>query len=461
MNKMKNFKTFFSPNKVTSFILYFSILAFIIAFNFSDHGGSGWQLQTLPFLNDRPLRDMTFTDSLTGYGITKGGNVDSDYVIKTSNGGENWLIINTLYAELNHVNFINSNTGFICGGDRLGHSLLLKTSNGGNNWNQINTPELLQIIDMSVISEDSLWITGSFFSSNLYNSSNGGISWDLKFTTGNGIDKIYFFDKNLGFFGNNFELMRTTNYGNNWSAIPSQDGFTDMFFIDNLTGWKCKDSTSKTTDGGITWERQFIPTGGIILGNLTQFSKINKDTIWGSGGTLEFSVNRYRGILYYTSNGGNNWLYQIPDTSFGIPGFKFINFIGPTIGWANESFFSFKTNGLVNIGIHTLTGGDSTFLTNIMIENSNLPINLRLFQNYPNPFNPKTKILYELYIRSKVLLKIYNSLGIEIKTLVDQNQNIGEYNVDFDGSGYSSGVYFYSLFIDNVRMDTKKMLLIR
>jgi len=186
------------------------------------------------------------------------------------------------------------------------------------------------------------------------------------------------------------------------------------------------------------------------------FESINKDTLWGSGGQLKYSNTRYRGILYRSSNGGDNWLIQVPDTSLGISYFNFLDFVDISIGWSynNEN------------GIHTTSGGDTTFYTKIKDNNLSISNNFTLFQNYPNPFNPNTKIHYQLNHGGKVLLKVYNSLGKEIATLVDQNQNIGEYNVDFDtrdgqGSVYSSGVYFYSLFVDNKIIDTKKMILIR
>ena len=87
MNNMKTFKTFFSPDKAASFILYFSILTFIIAFNFSDNPESGWYLQPMPDFNGKPLKDITFTDSLTGYALIGYANSDSNSILKTTNAG--------------------------------------------------------------------------------------------------------------------------------------------------------------------------------------------------------------------------------------------------------------------------------------------------------------------------------------------------------------------------------------
>lgn len=448
MNKDKFYK------KLTSGIFYFSILLFIIAFNFSDHGTGGWQLQTMPFLNNRPLTDMTFTDSLTGFGITGDGTVgDTNYILKTTNGGDNWNIIYSVYRDLSRVIFLNGLTGFVSGGFNASGSYLIKTNDGGNSWNQITTPEALRINDMSIVSEDSLWITSNFFSYYLYSSTNGGVSWDLKYATGSRIEKIYIY-KNFGFLGSQTQLFKSTNYGNNWTLIPGQNGFNDMYFIDSLKGWKSYDSMKMTTDGGNTWNSQnILILGSSMSRSIATFSNIGRDTIWAGGVIYEFPNLEHRGVVHFTTNGGLNWFFQIPDTSLKLPRLYLSSFYNFSTGWEYS----------VSKGLQTKTGGDSIFypITRIRNENNYASEYFQLYQNYPNPFNPATKILYELKHRGKVLLKVYNSLGKEIATLVDQNQNIGEYNVDFDGRGFSSGVYFYSLFIDNKRIDTKKMILIR
>ena len=123
MNNMKTLKTFFNPEKVTSFILYFSILTFIIAFNFSDQGGGRWQQQFMPYLNNRPIADITFLDSLTGYAVS-GHQVsvtDTSYILKTTNGGENWFIVFTSvdFRIFRKVMFLNLDIGFVLYGDSV------------------------------------------------------------------------------------------------------------------------------------------------------------------------------------------------------------------------------------------------------------------------------------------------------------------------------------------------------
>ena len=83
-----------------------------------------------------------------------------------------------------------------------------------------------------------------------------------------------------------------------------------------------------------------------------------------------------------------------------------------------------------------------------------------LAQNYPNPFNPSTTIQYELPQEALIMLKIYNLLGEEVTTLVSEDQEAGSYNVQLDGTGLASGVYFYRLKAGEF-VETRKFVLLR
>lgn len=93
---------------------------------------------------------------------------------------------------------------------------------------------------------------------------------------------------------------------------------------------------------------------------------------------------------------------------------------------------------------------------------NSIPEKFNLYQNYPNPFNPNTIINYELPVSSNVELKVYNVLGNEIATIVNEKQNAGSYNYQFSTVNYqlSSGIYYYTLKTENFT-DTKKMILIK
>ncbi len=113
---------------------------------------------------------------------------------------------------------------------------------------------------------------------------------------------------------------------------------------------------------------------------------------------------------------------------------------------------------------NTGTISDTIYVNNqfIGIENKEpeVPTKFSLSQNYPNPFNPLTKIRYTLPKNIFVKLKIFDILGKEIETLVNEKQSPGTYEATFDASKYPSGVYFYKLETENYS-ETKKMVLIK
>jgi len=114
--------------------------------------------------------------------------------------------------------------------------------------------------------------------------------------------------------------------------------------------------------------------------------------------------------------------------------------------------------------------GDTLLIVGIENENPNVPNEFSLFQNYPNPFNPETIITYQLAENSKVSLKVYDILGTEVITLVNEEQNAGFYKINFNtqrttnsafgGKQLSSGVYFYRLQAGDF-VQTKKLILMK
>ena len=115
------------------------------------------------------------------------------------------------------------------------------------------------------------------------------------------------------------------------------------------------------------------------------------------------------------------------------------------------------------------TRGDLSVSTEVEFINENFtvgaeesasPYEFALSQNYPNPFNPSTNINFSLPVASSVSLKVYNLLGQEVATLVDQRMGSGAHAVSFDASRLSSGVYIYRLQAGN-KVQTKKMLLVK
>lgn len=110
---------------------------------------------------------------------------------------------------------------------------------------------------------------------------------------------------------------------------------------------------------------------------------------------------------------------------------------------------------------------DSKSLTSMPVSSSeesermqDIPEGFELAQNYPNPFNPTTQISYSLPGQTHVQVTVYNTLGQEVATLVNETKNAGRYEVSFDASGLSSGVYIYRLQTDSYT-ETRQMMLIK
>jgi hypothetical protein len=222
------------------------------------------------------------------------------------------------------------------------------------------------------------------------------------------------------------------------------NGLYSVSFVNQNTGFifGCCGSYFKSFDGGLTWEdRGYLTDGYIIYSSCF----VNENTGWAAGEV---------GWLLKTTDGGETWLqYSRQSTDE----FRSVVFINENVG------FVAGMNGLI---LKTTNGGGST--TDIDMINESSLNSFVLQQNYPNPFNPTTKIIYS--IPSNVILsgvknlfvtlKVYNILGKEIATLVNEEKTAGNYEVEFDASSFTSGVYFYMLQAGKY-YEIRKMVLIR
>jgi hypothetical protein len=91
---------------------------------------------------------------------------------------------------------------------------------------------------------------------------------------------------------------------------------------------------------------------------------------------------------------------------------------------------------------------------------SEMPLNYELRQNYPNPFNPVTTIKYEVPSNGIIALRIFDILGREVATLVNEQKQLGKYDVQWNASNNSSGLYFYRIQAGKF-VETKKMILLK
>lgn len=98
-------------------------------------------------------------------------------------------------------------------------------------------------------------------------------------------------------------------------------------------------------------------------------------------------------------------------------------------------------------------------LTNVSDDRNHTPFDFNLMQNYPNPFNPFTKIVYSIPESGHVIIKVYDVLGKEVKTLVDEYRTAGTYSVNFDAKHLASGIYFYDITMGRFSAARKMVLL--
>lgn len=171
-----------------------------------------------------------------------------------------------------------------------------------------------------------------------------------------------------------------------------------------------------------------------------------------TGWSSSSSFNDYATIKY-SSTGNQVWLQRYngvgnnDDNAIAIASDNSGNVIITGSSWSDSNYTDYATikySQLVNVN---------------QISNS-IPKNYFLYQNYPNPFNPVTVISYQLEVNSNTSLKIYDVLGNEVKTLINEKQNAGIYSIDWNASSFPSGIYYYKIITEKFS-DTKKMCLIK
>jgi len=137
-----------------------------------------------------------------------------------------------------------------------------------------------------------------------------------------------------------------------------------------------------------------------------------------------------------------------------------------TMGWneyeAHWAAVKYDQSGNIEYTINNdpiddeMPESDASSVDNFKNDNTNLSL-----KNYPNPFNPTTNLEFGISELGYVSLKVYDMMGREVVTLVNEKKNAGIHSVKFDGSQFSSGIYYYTLSLDGIRMETKSMVLMK
>jgi photosystem II stability/assembly factor-like uncharacterized protein len=386
-------------------------------------------------------------------------NPEQGLLLRTTDGDLNWENIrvapppNQIYLEFQKVFFLNEKIGWV-----LSPHGIFKSLDGGKNWyHQTDSLNCYNFYDIYFLNEKIGWLTGCYQATDMftaiYKTVDGGDTWKVQV----------------------FENM--------------YDPFYKITFIDSLDGYAVGGGLERsgsyvyhTADGGETWHG-WIDYGYVPLHDAAY---INRNNFWTVGSHVGF------GTIIYTSD-GENWVNQyISDINGFFPLFC-IDFTDSLNGWAAgyevvrtndggnhwqvvtdsirlKAFAAIDTSeawGLTGTAsiVHSTDGGQSwqPVIITSADEIRSLTLSFQLFQNYPNPFNSFTTIKYQLSSTGEVNLKIYNLLGKEVRTLVNEFQTRGNYKIAWTGknngrSDVSSGIYLCQLNV-NDNVTTKKLIL--
>jgi photosystem II stability/assembly factor-like uncharacterized protein len=374
------------------------------------------------------LWSIDMIDANTGYIACSGG-----LVLKTINGGINWSSHQAGSNNLIGIDFIDNMTGWVSGHN----GTISKTTNGGLNWTNQNSPTNLNLFFVQFLNEHTGYISSD---AGVLKTTNGGEQWFYSFYSSDPVYAVYFLNENTGWFGNNIgNQFLSSNGGVHWlytQNVPAT-GNIAYYFIDENTGWSVgyNNRIIKTTNGGYDWERQ--------LNGLSDYTQLRDVEFINNSSGTGWIVGLYNTVLK-TENGGNNWQSQSMPVNGDFTAVKFIN---SKTGWII---------GMQGIILKTVDEG----LTNLNNTNISDPVSFELFQNYPNPFNPTTSIKFSIPNSGNISLKVYDRLGKEVAELADGFRSAGTYEINFDASHLSSGIYFYKLVTNNL-VNTKKMTLIK
>ncbi|MBN1302162.1 MAG: T9SS type A sorting domain-containing protein [Melioribacteraceae bacterium] len=415
----------------------------------------------------------------------------SQFQLKTSNLPD-WSVG---YA----IDAIDSMTAVVSIGTEDDRPLFI-TTNGGDSWDTIQVPVDWGVVDVEFTDKDHIWFV--YGDGKIYATFNGGIDWILQFN-----------DNNITMFANYIEMfdsqngvamcdgndnvpvfLKTTNGGSDWVSVNNQviggwsgDLWRRVDFVNPETGYFYESGIYpaglyKTINGGANWSKTSCPSIGaqiIKFGDADHgMVYIDKDIFttsdggesWsttsidlaGWGNDIEYNQNSLSNIwftqyrsLYQSNDYGKKWnkITGLPDTLQG----RDIHITPDNYMWllCDENIYRVNLNNFSNDGIVTA-------------DEINLPEKYNLAQNYPNPFNPATTIEYTIKTvetaqdPSLQLIKliVYDILGREVATLVNQYQNAGSYKIKFDASDYPSGMYIYTLSAGAFKA-SRKMLIIK
>lgn len=367
------------------------------------------------------------------------------------NGGANWQQQPTGLYEFNYdvSSFENYGNYFFAGIEGGGICL---SKDKGVNWVTFNNGFQTQgfVSGLTMIG-DTLYAAVSYSigmqSSGVYKTYYQKAEWKY-FGTGMPLNlgDITSFVKNSNntFFvgvtlgGSKGSLYVSTDKGSNWKG-KTISGVADVYSLEtdgNRVYAGTNNGIYYSDDDGTTWTKLSTELNGFYV-----------DHILCSGGKIFAAVDLI-GVLY-SIDYGKNWHTVTKNLPMDT------DYVSTLFVYQDKLFAAMNaSHGIWSIPLST-AGVD---------KEKELPAENVLSQNYPNPFNPETTISYKLVSPGKVSIKIFDVLGKEIATIVNEEQSSGQHKIKFKGNNLSSGVYFYQLRVtssggEKSFVDTKKLIL--
>jgi hypothetical protein len=458
----------------------------------NDYGGN-WTNVSNGLLTTSAIRSI----------ITKGSSifaateeVSRNNVYRSTNNGDNWYVSNTgiRYQLVLSLASVGSNifAGTCVGG-------IYTSTNNGINWTTVNNG--LPNIPINVLASSGVNLfagvggTGNL-NYGIYRSVNNGVNWTPGGLLHYKITQIVIDGSNI-YAGGNSELssetvFHSTDNGNNWTAIGSSFQNITALAVSGSSIFAAynNDSLYRTTNNGVNWTgvNNGIPTlyninaltiigNHIFAGGIGVYLSTNNGNNWTSVSTgLPEAENSY--VTRFATSGtyifaGLDYVFQgIPkliylSTNYGTTWLNKSQGLDSISTWIPSMLI---TNNYIFAGTD-ISSGQGDFGTSVwrrsyseIIEikkiSTEIPYTFSLFQNYPNPFNPSTNIKYQIPKNSFVSLKVFDLLGREVQTLVNEKQSAGIYEATFDGTNLSSGIYFYKIESPDFSK-TMKMVLVK
>ncbi|HSW55861.1 MAG TPA: T9SS type A sorting domain-containing protein [Ignavibacteriaceae bacterium] len=373
-------------------------------------------------------------------------------VLKSTDAGVTWTYSDSGFIEDEDPDFLAVDSKdyiFFAG---VG-SNIFRSTDGGLVW------EFLRYLDsraLTISDNDYIYIgvddSPPFY---LARSTDSGNTWEDK--TGSITKVMHALESsgsNIYAGGSSGHFYISSNYGDTWNVLPlfTQNWITEIFVNDSghiFTGtWS--DGAFVSKDNGLTWQKIFNLQGCIASIQASD------------NGYLFIALGRYVSSpikIFRSSDNGITW----DNTDNGLPTNAHLSKLFKA---SDNSLYITTGNGY---GIYKSTDyGDNWFhigpITDLTGESGLLPTEFSLSQNYPNPFNPSTNIGFRISDFGFVTLKVYDILGNEVATLVNQELSPGEYEVEFNPATSikhpASGIYFYQLRAGSF-VQARKMVLIK